>query len=437
MDKKNILLIGNGAREHIIAEKIVEDSNLISVMSKKNPAIAKLSYEYFLCDITNPTEVKSLVSGKKIDFAFVSPDPSLAAGVSDVLEELGISVASPSKDVADIECNKEFARNLMIDHNIPGSVKFKTVSNESEAISILREFNNEVAIKPIGLTGGKGVKVRGDHFNSESEAMAYINELLVKDGKLLIEEKLVGEEFTLQAFSDGSNLSFMPPVQDHKRAFENDKGPNTGGMGSYSTGDLLPFMESSDLEKAKITMKKTIEALGKERTKFKGVLYGQFMLTVEGPKIIEYNARFGDPEAMNVLSVLETPFSDIIESIADGNLGHVKFSNESTIVKYLVPEGYPINPKKDKQVVVDYDSIHKAGAKLYYSSVYEKGGVIYTTASRSFGVVAISKTISDAERIASNSIKFISGPLRYRKDIGTKELLEKRIKHIHELMLNK
>jgi len=427
-----ILVVGNGAREHIIVEKLAKDSTVLAVMGKKNPAIAKLCEDSYVCDIMDPKEVKAWASGKNIDIAFVSPDAVLGAGMSDAIAELGIKVVSPMKRVADIECDKKFARQLMKDHNIPGMIKYHLVNSEEEARNALLEFGN-VAIKPIGLTGGKGVKVSGDHFQTKEDAMKYVNELLEKDGQLLIEEKLIGEEFTLQAFSDGEHLAFMPPVQDHKRAFEQEKGPNTGGMGSYSTGELLPFMNKEDLERAKTAMQKTIEALKKERAEFKGILYGQFMLTKDGPKIIEYNARFGDPEAMNVLYLLESSLTELFTQMAEGNLKDAKFKNDATVVKYFVPDGYPDDPKGDQMVDLDEDIIREKGCSVYYASVYEKEGKIYTTSSRSFGIVGMAKELKDAEQKVQSAMGSVKGPVWYRKDIGTQELVQKRIDHMKEI----
>ncbi|MFA5349633.1 MAG: phosphoribosylamine--glycine ligase, partial [Candidatus Paceibacterota bacterium] len=389
----NILVVGDGAREHAIIEMLSKDSSVFSLMSRKNPAIANLSKDYFICDILNPREVKSWASGKRIDLAFVSPDAALGAGISDTLMELGISVCSPTKDVADIECNKQFARQLMQDHNIPGIVDFFIIDNEKELRDALRELNYSVAVKPIGLTGGKGVKVSEENILEKDGILDYGKSLLKKDGKVLIEEKLGGQEFTLQAFCDGTNLVFMPPVQDHKRAFENDQGPNTGGMGSYSTGELLPFMKKLDLNKAKLTMKKTIEALKKERAEFKGILYGQFMLTKYGPKIIEYNARFGDPEAMNVLNLLNSSLSEIFTRIFEGTLEKVDFLDKSTLVKYFVPEGYPDRPVKSSKILINEDALRHKKIKVYYASVYEKEREIYTTSSRSVALCSVDENI--------------------------------------------
>jgi len=426
-----VLLVGEGAREHIIAEKLAQDAELYSVMSRKNPAIAQLSKKYWIVKTTDPEAVANAVD-VEIDLAFSSPDATLAAGVSDALGAKGMLVASPLKEAARIEWDKSYMRNLMEKYKIIGNPRHKVVQNEDDAISTIKEYET-VAIKPLGLTGGKGVKVSGDHFNSIEEKFAYAQELIKKDGSVLIEEKLIGEEFTLQAFSDGTNLAFMPPVQDHKRAFENDEGPNTGGMGSYSTGPLLPFMSKEDLEEAQEIMRMVIHAMKREDNPFTGVLYGQFMLGSEGPKVIEFNARFGDPEAMNVLSLLKTSLTDVFLSMADGNLEQPEFSSDSTVVKYLVPEGYPGSSKKDQEVRVNFEDLEKAGGKVYYASVYENEGKVYTTSSRSFGILGMAGSIDEAESIAESCCSSVSGPVWHRQDIGTNELIGKRIAHMKKL----
>lgn len=427
-----VLLIGNGAREHAIAERLAEDADLYAVMSKKNPAIAGLSKEYWLCDIENAGAVSSSIGGRHFDFCFASPDATLAAGVSDALEKAGIPSASPLKAAARIEWDKAYMRGLLRKHGIKGSPGHEIVASEQDAIRVIKDYGL-VAVKPLGLTGGKGVRVSGDHFTRIEEGVAYARSLIEKDGSALIEEKLVGEEFTLQAFSDGTRITPMPPVQDHKRAFENDRGPNTGGMGSYSTGPLLPFLEQSDLEEAKGIMEAVVLAMKKECAPFKGILYGQFMAGKTGVKVIEFNARFGDPEAMNVLALLQGSLSDTFLSIAEGRLRAPGFSKDCTVVKYLVPDGYPDKPLRDAEVSVDAPAIKKAGASVYFASVYEKGGKICTTGSRAFGLLGRGKTLEDAEHLAESACAFVKGPVWHRKDIGTKALVEKRLRHMRSL----
>jgi phosphoribosylamine--glycine ligase len=299
-----VVLVGNGAREHAIAERLAEDCELYAVMSKKNPAIAQLSKEYWICDIENPKEVKSVLEGKDFDLGFASPDATLEAGVSDALAECGMLVASPSKAASRVEWDKSYMRSLHEKHKVGGCPLHDIVADAESAARLIKEYG-QVAIKPLGLSGGKGVKVSGDHFINVDEKIAYADSLIKKDGRVLIEEKLVGEEFTLQAFCDGSRIALMPPVQDHKRAYEGDSGPNTGGMGSYTTGPILPFLSESDIEQARTIIQDTAHALKKDGSPFKGILYGQFMATGDSVKLIEFNARFGDPEAMNVLSLLD------------------------------------------------------------------------------------------------------------------------------------
>jgi len=302
----------------------------------------------------------------------------------------------------------------------------------NEAEKALKDLQ-EVAIKPIGLTGGKGVRVSGDHLQSKEDAITYVNELLRKDGRALIEEKIEGEEFSLQAFCDGTRIATMPPVQDHKRAFLGDTGNNTGGMGSYSTGALLPFTEKNDLEQATKIMQAVVHAMKKDGSPFRGVLYGQFMTCKEGVRLIEFNARFGDPEAMNVLALLENDLSDILLSITDSQLELPKFKDAKTVVKYIVPEGYPDAPAADSPVDIDIEKIKHNGGKVYFAGVYEKDGRVYTSGSRAFATLGMSESLEEAEMIAEECCKYVQGKVWHRKDIGTKELIKKKVEHMKRI----
>ena len=436
-----ILVVGGGAREHAIAKALAKDNvKIYSVMKNLNPGIKRIAEEYFLHDEKDKEKVAEYAESKGIELAIIGPEAPEEAGLTDELLKHNIKVASPTQAAAEIETNKEFMRSLMERHGIKGSVKSKAFSDVEMAREYIEMLEGEIAIKPIGLTGGKGVKVAGDHFNSIEEAVEYVREIIEKGigGKhrVLIEEKLVGEEFTLQAFCDGSSIYPMPAVQDHKRLLPDDKGPNTGGMGSYSCSDgLLPFLTPDDYEAATAILQKIIDALRMEGREYRGVIYGQFMLTADGPKIVEVNARFGDPEAMNVLTTLKTSFSEICEAMADGKLSNkmIDFESKSTVCKYVVPSGYGIKPSAGEIIEVDEDAIKREGATLFYASVNEKDGKIYTTTSRSLAVVGVADNIEDAEKICENGLKHIKGNVFIRHDIGTKELIEKRIKHMKEI----
>jgi phosphoribosylamine--glycine ligase len=430
---KRILLIGGGGREHAIAYAISKSKHahqLYAVMSKKNPGIAGLCEDFFINDETELDKVTQYANDKKIDIAVIGPEAPLAAGLSDALQNGGIPSVGPKRLAAKLEFDKAWTRHFMEKYEIPGLPAFKVFykGQENEAHQYIDKLG-DVAVKPAGLTGGKGVRVMGDQLPDKTAAMAYASELL-KNSIIVIEENLKGEEFTIQAFVDGKHLAFAPAVQDHKRAYEGDLGPNTGGMGSYNdAGDLLPFMIESDYIQARQIMSTVVEKV-KEETgqEYRGVLYGQFMLTAAGIKVVEFNVRFGDPEVMNILPLLETDIIDIIEAVTTQTLDDidVRFSNKATVCKYAVPAGYPDNPTKDAPIEVG----NTGDALLFYSSVYEKDSVIYTTGSRAAAVVGIADTIPKAEEIAHRALLNIKGPLEYRHDIGKQALIDKRIDHM-------
>ncbi len=430
----NILLIGGGGREHAIAEGIKRSKHnpfLYAVMAKKNPGIAVLCEDFLLEKETEVGKVIEYAKSRNIEMAFVGPEAPLAAGIADALWEAGIPVVGPKKACAIIEFDKAWARNFMKKYGIEGCPAYEVFTEEGPAHAFIEKLG-DVAVKPSGLTGGKGVKVMGDQLPDLEAAKAYTSELLEK-GPVVIEERFIGEEFTLQALVDGKSLIFFPAVQDHKRAYEGDLGPNTGGMGSYTdAGELLPFMLPADLEKVKKIMQDTVKALYEETgTGYLGVLYGQFILTASGPKVVEFNARFGDPEAMNVIPLIETDFVEIMSAMVKGTLDElpVNFSRKATVCKYAVPAGYPDTPEKDSEIIVE----NIGEASVYYASVYEKEGKIYTTSSRAVAALGCAETIDAAEKIAQNALENIRGKLFFRKDIGTAALIQKRIDHMKEL----
>lgn len=431
-----ILLIGGGGREHAIAYAISrskQEHQLYAVMSKKNPGIAGLCADFFINKETDIDHVVGYAVDKCIDIAVIGPEAPLAAGLADALGSSGIMTVGPKRAAAQLEFDKAWTRRFMAKHKIAGLPRFMVFNGdqEHEAHEFIDELG-DVAVKPAGLTGGKGVKVMGDQLPDTEAAKAYASELL-KGDVVVIEENLKGEEVTIQAFVDGTHLAFAPAVQDHKRAYEGDVGPNTGGMGSYNdSGYLLPFMNEDDYQDAVGIMKDVVRCVKEETGEaYRGILYGQFILTAAGVRVIEFNARFGDPEAMNVLPILETDFIDIASAVATGTLDtiDVRFSNKATVCKYMVPEGYPDNPTRDAPIRV----VDDGKALLFYSSVYEKDGVVYTTGSRAAAVVGIADTINEAEKRAEEGLSKITGPLVSRHDIGKQSLIHKRIEHMKAL----
>ncbi len=437
----NVLLVGNGAREHVIAETVLKSRHhprLFSYIKANNPGIASLSDKVLIGDYGDLEEIKKFSKECNIDFAIIGPEDPLNNGVVDSLLEIGVPCVGPTKSLARLETSKSFTRDLLRKYNIPGNPKFEIFSSMDGIEDFLNELDG-IVVKPDGLTGGKGVWVQGDHFQTKKEALEYCRKLLAEHSSVIIDEKLEGEEFSLQCLCDGKTVVTTPPVQDHKRRFVDDKGPNTGGMGSYSSEDhSLPFMSPSDVAEGLAITQKVAEAIYKETGEYyKGIMYGGFIITKNGVELLEYNARFGDPEAMNTLPLLKTDFIDLCGAIIEGTLYklHIEFEKKATVCKYVVPKGYGL-PKDhpDAKTTSSKIEVGDVGeAKLYYASVDKKDDGLYMTTSRAIGIVGIADSLDIAEQIAEEAVSAIKGPVAHRSDIGTKELIERRILHMRDI----
>ena len=439
----NILLVGNGAREHAMAEAIARSGYgpiLFSFMKANNPGIASLSE---ICKPGSYSDLSSITGfalDNKIDFAVIGPEDPLNNGVVDALIQCGIPSVGPTKSLARLETSKSFTRNLVNKYNIPGNPEFKVFTTPDGLEAFLDKLAG-IVLKPDGLTGGKGVLVQGDHFKSKDEALKLCRQILKESSSVIVEEKFDGEEFSLQCLCDGKTVVGTPLVQDHKRRFDGDQGPNTGGMGSYSLPDhLMPFLKASDVEEGLEITRQVAAALFKETGKpYKGVMYGGFIATKDGVKLLEYNARFGDPEAMNILPLLKTDFVDICRHIIDGTLDTLKieFDRKATVCKYVVPKGYGLpsdHPDAaSSRAKIEVGDVGKA--RLYYSSVDKKEDGLYLSSSRAIGIVGIADNLDEARKIAEEGVKAVKGPVAYREDIGTQALIQKRIDHMKKIRI--
>ena len=383
--------MGSGAREHAIASALTKSSDveLYAAMSSRNPGIMKLAKGATVMQIGDPRAVSNYAERTHTELAVVGPEAPLVNGVVNELMKFGVRCVGPIKELASLEGDKGFCRELLSKYSIAGNPLYRVFTEVDSAESFLKT-SGPVAIKPAGLTGGKGVRVSGEDLPTKDSELAYAREILHNRiggiPKVVIEERLEGEEYSLQAFVDGRSIYVMPLVQDHKRAFENDSGPNTGGMGSYSDRDQsLPFVSEEHLEVSSRIVADVVRALRTETgEEYRGVLYGQFMLARSmneeklSPKLVEFNCRFGDPEAMNVLPILseEVDFLGVCEAIADGNLKskHVAFEGKATVCKYMVPADYPHKPKSDEPIFVDEEAVAASGGLLFYASVDVRAG---------------------------------------------------------------
>jgi len=423
---ETVLLVGGGGREHAIARALAGQggaAELYACAGNRNPGIVDLADGFETLETTNPAAVVDYAERVGATLAVVGPEGPLSAGVADALDDAGVYAFGPHESEARIETDKAFARRFMREHGIPGCPDFETFDDVDAACEYIDDYGGDLAVKPAGLTGGKGVRVIGDGVTA-AEATDYLR--ASDHDRIVLEERLVGEEFTVQAFVADGEVRVTPAVQDHKRAYEDDEGPNTGGMGSYSDAGLaLPFLTDEEYREAVDIIGATVDAL----EGYKGVLYGQFMLTADGVKLVEFNARFGDPEAMNTLPVMTTDLLDVLVAARDGEaLPKPSFRRAATVCKYAVPAGYPVDPAAGTRIEITPENA--GDALLFYASVDERGDGIYTTTSRAFAVVGIAGTITEAEAIAEEALA-VAGEagLDVRHDIGTPDLVQRRVDH--------
>jgi len=431
--KERVLIVGSGAREHAIAAALARSgAEILCFGSARNPGIAALCAQYAVGKITDGAVVSTFAKEQGATLAVIGPEAPLAAGVADALWAAGVKTVGPTKSLARIESSKGFARELLAKHGIPGNPFFRRFDSMDGVEEVLRALDMRHVIKDDGLAGGKGVKVCGDHLHSLANSMDCCRELAALEHPFVIEEKLEGEEFSLMSFCDGKTLRHMPAVQDHKRADNGDKGPNTGGMGTYTDADhSLPFLRESDIAEARAINERVATALGEEcGESYCGILYGGFMATRDGVKLIEYNARFGDPECLNLLTLLETDFLEVCRAIVEQKLKDVRveFAARASVCKYVVPDGYPDAPRVGDEVMLP--AALPEGVTMYLGAVDVKDGELVATGSRTVGVVGVAETIAAAERICEAVVQEIPGRFFHRADIGTAELIAKRVEHM-------
>jgi len=371
------------------------------------------------------------------DFVVIGPEEPLAEGIVNKLAKEGIPCVGPTETLAQLESSKAFTRQLLSEFEIPGNPEYHVFKRMEGMEECLQRMTGYV-VKPDGLTGGKGVKISDAHLFSIEDALLYCNDLFTAGHKaVVIEEKLEGEEFSLMSFCDGVHVVDMIPVQDHKRVGVGDTGSNTGGMGSYSCANhRLPFLLPKQLKEASMINKAVAKALYKKTgEKFQGILYGGFMITSSGLRLLEYNARFGDPETLNVLALLKSDFATICEAMIRGDLtnGHVEFERLATVCKYVVPDNYPDNPVKDKEIFLTAVPKESDTLRIYDAAVNKRNGKVYLTGSRAMAFVGIGDDLQEAERIAEEAASSVKGPVFHRWDIGTPRLIQERVDHMRQL----
>ncbi len=417
----NILVIGGGGREHAIIRKLKESPKLTQIYcAPGNGGISKDA----VCVAIEVTDIDGVVrfsKEKQIDMVFVAPDDPLAAGMVDALECAGIPAFGPRANAAVIESSKVFSKDLMKKYNIP-TAGYEVFDQSHKALDYIRENDQyPIVIKADGLALGKGVIIAADYSEAQDAVKTIMEDKVfgASGNQIVVEEFITGPEVSVLAFTDGKCVKPMVSSKDHKRALDNDKGLNTGGMGTISPN---PYYTE---ELASLCMKTifmpTVNAMNQEGRVFKGCLYFGLMLTKDGPKVIEYNSRFGDPETQVILPRLKTDFIDILQSVIEGRLEAqpIEWSGDACACVVMASPGYPGKYPKGLEITGLDENGQTKGATVYHAGTLYKENKFYTNGGRVLGVTALGQTLEEALGKAYNAVEKIKfDGAHYRHDIG-------------------
>ena len=414
----DVLITGGGGREHALAWKIKQSPKVKNVfVAPGNAGTALIAQNV---PATTTEEIITWLKNNAVDLVIVGPDSHLADGIVDKLEKLGIAVFGPTKAAAEIEWSKSFAKKFMKDEGIPTAAY--EIFNDIEKAKIYLEAQTfPLVIKASGLAFGKGVVIAGSHLEAEAALDKMMGSKIFGEAgsEVVIEEFLQGDEISSHAFCDGENAILFPPAQDHKRIFDGDQGPNTGGMGSVVPVPFVTTLQMKEIEEQVIIP--TIKALKKIGRPFKGILFPGIMLTKSGPKVIEFNARFGDPETQSYMRLLETDLVEILLACVQVNLGNVdvKWSHQAACCVVCASEGYPGEYEKGK--VIEGLTTTQKDVVVFHAGTKNDGKNILTNGGRVLGVTAVRDSLPESLQKAYDAVETISFEgMQYRKDIGFK-----------------
>jgi len=418
----NVLIIGSGGREHAIAWKVKQSPKLTKLyVLPGNPGTAALAENLTGISVDDHAAIIEVCKAKRIDLVVVGPEAPLANGLSDALSAAGVRCFGPRQAAAQIEASKAFAKDFMARHGIPTG-RYRTFTDIQSATKHVETIDYPIVIKASGLAAGKGVILP----ESIEQAKSALESILVKrefgaaGGEVVIEERLVGQEVSLMAFTDGETVRVMLPAQDHKRLLDGDQGPNTGGMGAYAPASICGPALIEEITRS--ILEPAVSGLKKEGTPFVGVLFAGLILTSDGPRVLEFNCRFGDPETQSVLPLLETDLLEIFEACMDGRLKDldIRWKAGAAVCVVLASRGYPEKPEKG--MVVKFEPLPDGVVCFHAGTKSEKGNVV-TAGGRVFGLTAWAGNIESAVRLAYASVDKVSfDGMHYRRDIAHQAL---------------
>jgi len=413
-----ILIVGSGGREHAIAWKLSKENNVEKIYcAPGNPGIGEVAQ----CLDINDSDIKNLVKFAKenhIDLTVVGPEVPLVNGIVDEFEKEGLKIFGPNKECARFEGSKAFSKDFMIRHNIP-TAKYKQYTNLDEAINEIDSFGYPVVIKADGLAAGKGVVIP----QNREDAIATLKEMMSdkKFGssgeKVVVEEFLSGIETSILAFVDNNTIVPMVSAKDHKKVYNFEKGPNTGGMGTFSPSEIYTDELSKEIKKQ--ILNKTLDGFKKDNLNYKGILFVGLMITEDGPKVLEYNVRFGDPETQSVLFRLDTDLHKIMETILENRLKDIEinYKKEEVVCVMLTSGGYPEDYEKGK-VITGIENLDE-DIVVFHSGTKIVDGNLVTNGGRVIGITASADSVEEAaKKVYKNIEKINFEGMHYRTDIG-------------------
>ena len=418
-----VLVIGGGGREHAVCKKLAESKLVTELLcAPGNAGIAKVARCVPGVKATDVPAIVALAKEEKVDFVCVTPDDPLALGCVDALEEAGIPAFGPNAYAAQMESSKVFSKNLMRKYNIP-TAKSETFTDMDAALAYIDEQGAPIVVKADGLALGKGVIVAATVEEAKKAVVDMMQGgMFGKSGaRVLIEECMFGREVTVLCFCDGKTIVPMVASQDHKRVYDNDQGPNTGGMGAFAPSPL--YTADIAARATEEILERTVDAMNAEGFTFKGVLYVGLMLTKDGPKVVEYNARFGDPETQVVLPLLDSDLMEIMMAVREQKLDtlNIQWKKQSAACIILASGGYPGKYEGGK-VITGMDDAEATGATVYHAGTKLADGNFVTAGGRVLGVTAMGDTLRsavDAAYAAARKIAFEGAHMR--SDIGSKD----------------
>jgi phosphoribosylamine---glycine ligase len=427
----NILLLGSGGREHALAWKLAQSRFIAAeggmlYAAPGNPGIAQCA-ELVDLDAKDHDAVCEFCEAKGIGFVVIGPEAPLVDGLADSLRGVGIAVFGPSKAAAQLEGSKGFTKDLCERAGIPTAGYDRTASLD-EAKAALDRFEAPYVLKADGLAAGKGVVIAETREEAEAALAEMFGGQFGEAGaEVVIEEFMEGEEASFFALTDGAIIMAFGSAQDHKRVGEGDTGPNTGGMGAYSPAPVLtPQLRGEAIGRI---VGPTVQALAHEGTPYVGVLYAGLMLTSEGPKLVEYNCRFGDPECQVLMMRLESDLGEYLYAAATGSLGSLpppKFSRQTAMTVVMAANGYPGTPEKDGPIS-GIEAAEALGAKVFHAGTAEKDGKLVASGGRVLNVTALGATVAEAQQKAYAAVDAIDFPTGFcRRDIGWREIERQR-----------